>query len=124
VEGNVNKQQKRYLVSMVIGPVKRVILTLYWWLVSVYLTWTVNSPDMEDFMDENEEIVDNRPTHTLIPALRVYIGAITPDGDWVDVEELEQWLSQKGPKQTVVDLLNDGMGSIFAVDHHKEEKVL
>jgi hypothetical protein len=124
VEGNVNKQQKRTLVSMVIGPVKRVILTLYWWLVSVYLTWTVNSPNMEVFMDENEEIVDNRPTHTLIPALRVYIGAITPDGDWVDVEELEQWLSQKGPKQTVVDLLNDGMGSIFAVDHHKEEKVL
>ena len=124
MEGNVNKQQKRYLVSMVIGPVKRVILTLYWWLVSVYLTWTVNSPNMEVFMDENEEIVDNRPTHTLIPALRVYIGAITPDGDWVDVEELEQWLSQKGPKQTVVDLLNDGMGSIFAVDHHKEEKVL
>jgi len=109
---------------MVIGPVKRVILTLYWWLVSVYITWTVYSPNMEVFMDENEEIVDNRPTHTLIPALRVYIGAITPDGDWVDVEELEQWLSQKGPKQTVVDLLNDGMGSIFAVDHHKEEKVL
>jgi len=109
---------------MVTETLKRVILTLYWSLVSLYLALAVNSQNMEVFMDENQEIEDNRPTHTLIPALRVYVGAITPDGDWVDVEELEHWLSQKGPKQTVVDLLNDGMGSIFVVDHHKEEKVL
>lgn len=109
---------------MVIETCKQVILTLYWWLVSEYITLTVNGPNMEDSMDENEEVEDTRPTHSLIPALRVYVGAVTPDGDFVTTDELELWLSQKGPKATIVELLDSGIGSIFVVDHHNEEKVL
>lgn len=75
-------------------------------------------------MDNNEDVVDNRPTNQLIPAVRVYVGGITPDGDFVDTAELEIWLSQKGPKATVVELLDSGIGSIFVVDHHNEERVL
>lgn len=123
-----NKQ--RIDKQVVLSGLKPFILKGYWYLVSVYLSLTVNGQDSQDLslqevsMDEDEEVVDNRPTHKLIPAVRVYVGAVTPDGDFVTTEELEQWLSQAGPKQTVVDLLDSGIGSIFVVDHHSEERVI
>jgi len=119
----MNNKQRR-IEQVVVSSLKSVILKGYWYLVGVYLSMTVNGQDMEVFMDENEEEVDTRPTHKLIPAVRVYVGAVTPDGDFVSTDELEQWLSQRGPKQTVVDLLDSGIGSIFVVDHHSEERVI
>jgi len=116
--------------QVVLSGLKSFILKGYWYLVSVYLSMTVNGQDGQDLrlqevsMDDEEEVVDNRPTHKLIPAVRVYVGAVTPDGDFVSTGELEQWLGQKGPKQTVVDLLDSGIGSIFVVDHHSEERVI
>ena len=123
-----NKQ--RIDKQVVLSGLKSFILKGYWYLASVYLSMTVNGQDsqvlrlQEVSMDEDGEVVDNRPTNKLIPAVRVYVGAVTPDGDFVSTQELEQWLSQAGPKQTVVDLLDSGIGSIFVVDHHSEERVI
>ena len=98
------------------------ILRLYWYLVSLYLSLVISTAETEDCMEDEE--LDDRPTHRLIPALRVYIGAITADGDFVDCSDVEMWLGQKGPRATIVELLEDGLGSIFVVDHHNEEKLL
>ena len=73
---------------------------------------------------DDEDVVNDRPTHQVIPCVRVYVGGVTPDGDFISTDDLDQWLSQDGPVRTIVNLLESGIGSIYVTDCTGTEKVL
>lgn len=63
-------------------------------------------------MDEEEE-EDGKRIFDILPMVRVYLSASTITGDQLEVDELKAWISQKGVKETILKLLDDGLINVY-----------
>lgn len=71
-------------------------------------------------MSEDEKKIIENP---IIPVMRIYLSAATPDGDLLHLYELKDWISQLGPAETVKDLLEKGIYNIYLSCFDDVEKV-